>query len=260
MEQITLLARLNHIEKAIKRIKEFEPKEGYYLAFSGGKDSQAVKLLMDLADVKYEAKYNVTSCDPPELIYFLKSDYQDVKFEYPGTTMWELIAKKMIVPTRLMRFCCEYLKESNGTDRFVVTGVRWSESNRRKNTRSAFEIYHKNKKYRKKTYDNDSARRMFENCIKRSKYILNPIIDWEEYQVWEFLKKYKINYCKLYDKGFSRLGCIGCPLSGCKQQKFEFEMYPNFRKLYIQAFEKMISNRNNKGLETKWKTGEDVMT
>lgn len=27
------------VEKSIERLKAFEPKEGYYLAFSGGKDS-----------------------------------------------------------------------------------------------------------------------------------------------------------------------------------------------------------------------------
>ncbi len=32
----------NKVETAISLLKEFEPSEGYYLAFSGGKDSVVV--------------------------------------------------------------------------------------------------------------------------------------------------------------------------------------------------------------------------
>lgn len=30
------------IKKSIQRLKTFEPEDGYYLAFSGGKDSQCI--------------------------------------------------------------------------------------------------------------------------------------------------------------------------------------------------------------------------
>ena len=59
----------NKIEVAIDRIKHFEPSEGYYLAFSGGKDSIVCKELLNMAGVKYDAHYNHTTVDPPELIY-----------------------------------------------------------------------------------------------------------------------------------------------------------------------------------------------
>ena len=118
---------------------------GYYLAFSGGKDSVVIKALADIAGVKYDAHYNVTSVDPPELVQFIREYYKDVKWEYPrykdGTraTMWNLIPKKKMPPTRIVRYCCEKLKEGGGEGRFVVTGVRWAESAKRKTNRAGLE-------------------------------------------------------------------------------------------------------------------------
>ena len=65
------------VQTAIKRLQTFEPPEGYYLAFSGGKDSVVVKALADMANVKYDAHYALTSVDPPELVHFVKS-FNDV--------------------------------------------------------------------------------------------------------------------------------------------------------------------------------------
>lgn len=53
------------IETSIKRLRSFEPPEGYFLAFSGGKDSQCIYHLAKMAGVKFDAHYNVTSVDPP---------------------------------------------------------------------------------------------------------------------------------------------------------------------------------------------------
>lgn len=129
---------VDKVEVAVKRIQTFEPPEGYYLAFSGGKDSVVVKALCDMAHVKYDAHYNITTVDPPELVRFVKS-FPDVKMEHSRykdgsiVTMWNLIPKKKLPPTRIARYCCDYLKERAGEGRFVITGVRQAESARRKN-------------------------------------------------------------------------------------------------------------------------------
>lgn len=88
------MSGLDRVEVAIKRLQTFEPPEGYYLAFSGGKDSVVIKALADMAGVKYDAHYNVTSVDPPELIQFVREHHTDVKWEFPRDkdgnriTMW----------------------------------------------------------------------------------------------------------------------------------------------------------------------------
>lgn len=258
MDQISMFKN-NHIETAIERIKTFEPPEGYWLAFSGGKDSIVIHRLAELAKVKFSANYNVTGIDNPELYYFIKENYKDVKFNMYKKSMWRLIEEKLTPPTRISRYCCSELKERGGEGRFVITGVRWDESVKRKNGRAMIENFHKNVKYQIHSNDNDEGRKMLENCIKKGKFILNPIVDWTDQQVWNFIYNEPLKYCELYDCGYKRLGCIGCPMKGGKRQKIEFSRYPKFRKLYVLAFEKMLIQRNRKNMKTTWKTGEDVM-
>lgn len=254
---------LDKVETAIKRLQTFEPPEGYYLTFSGGKDSVVIKALADMAGVKYDAHYSHTSVDQPELIQFIKNMYPDVIFEYPtysdGTriTMWNLIPKKKMPPTMVARYCCEKLKEGGGEGRFVVTGVRWAESVRRANSRAGLEIESGKKRRNREDPDNPENAKMARFCPTKGKHILNPIIDWEDADVWEFIKKYKIPYCELYDKGYKRLGCIGCPMTS--KQAEELDKYPKYKQAYLRAFERMLDEIEKAGKETKWKTAEDVM-
>lgn len=126
------------VQIAIDRFKAFEPDDGYYLAFSGGKDSQCIYHLAKIAGVKFDAHYRVTSVDPPELVRFIRQNYPDVSFDIPHDkdgkpiSMWNLIPRKLMPPTRLVRYCCAVLKETGGMGRIVVTGVRHAESSRRK--------------------------------------------------------------------------------------------------------------------------------
>ena len=98
---------------------------------------------------------------------------------------------------------------------------------------------------------------MFRICPTKSTNVLNPIIDWTTEEVWEFIHAYNIPYCKLYDEGYTRLGCIGCPMSS--NTKEELEKFPKYKRAYIKAFERMLEVNKSKGKETDWQTGEDVM-
>lgn len=137
----TLFGTRDKVKEAISRLQAFEPADRpYWLAFSGGKDSVCILALAKMAGVKYEAVYNVTSVDPPELVRFIKEKYPEVRREIPHDkegkpiTMWSLMRKKATPPTMLMRYCCEKLKESSGMGTVTITGVRWAESaNRKKN-------------------------------------------------------------------------------------------------------------------------------
>lgn len=264
LEQLNIEGK-NKIDVAVERIRYFEPKEGYYLAFSGGKDSIVCKELLNMARVKYDAHYNRTTVDPPELIYYMREHHKDVIIEKPKETMWKLIERKLMPPTRVVRYCCEELKEHGGEGRFVITGVRWAESARRKNTRSGVEIFTKSKSKKTKETkqiflmaDNDEKRKMTENCVVKGKFVLNPIIDWEDDDVWEFIKMRNLPYCELYDQGFDRLGCIGCPMQGNKRFE-EMKRYPKYYATYTRSFDRMLIERKRKGKETKWETGEEVM-
>ena len=248
------------VETAIERLRTFEPPEGYFLAFSGGKDSVVIKALADMAGVKYDAHYQITSVDPPELVQFVKT-FDDVSLDrqhYKDGTpiiMWNLIPKKKMPPTRVVRYCCRELKESSGEGRFVVTGVRKAESAKR-SKRAGLETGRTKSQRQREGYDPDNPNReLIHICQTHAQRILNPIIDWTTAEVWEFIKEYNIPYCKLYDEGFTRLGCVGCPMG---ERTKGFERYPKIKAAYIRAFERMIKERKRSGLPTEWKTGEDV--
>lgn len=274
------------VENAIKRLKSFEPPEGYYVAFSGGKDSQCIYHLCQMAGVKFDAHYNVTSVDPPELVQFIKRQYPDVIFDFPRyangerITMWNLIPKKDMPPTRLARYCCQELKECNGEGRVVVTGVRWAESPRRKAAHDVVNIKGKPKATEKTAQefgadyrinksgalvlndDNDPARRMVEHCYRTQKVMVNPIVDWETEDVWMYLNDIvKVPHCHLYDQGCKRLGCIGCPMN--TNAAAELERWPKYKELYLRAFARMIKAREEAGKDNlhpkDWSTPEKVM-
>lgn len=147
LREISFFGVIDKVQIAVDRLKAYEPKEGYFLAFSGGKDSVTVKALCDLAGVKYDAHYSVTSVDPPELVEFIKKEHPDVSRDIPHdkdgapVTMWNLIPKKLMPPTRLVRYCCKALKESAGDGRITLTGVRWAESTNRKKNQGIATIY-----------------------------------------------------------------------------------------------------------------------
>lgn len=264
IEQLNLQGK-NKVEVAIERLRTFEPQEGYYLCFSGGKDSCVIKALADMAGVKYDAHYNITSVDPPELVRFIKETHPDVSMDYPRDkngkviTMWNLIPKKRMPPTRIARYCCKQLKEGSGKGRFVVTGVRWDESARRKISRAGLELHRSVNKRICEDPDNPANAEMARYCPTAGEHVLNPIIDWTTEDVWEFIRKYELLYCELYDKGHKRLGCIGCPMS--TNQKKELEKNPKYKQAYLRAFGRMIQKLNDEdsSSERSWKTPEDVM-
>ena len=173
------------VETAIGRLRAFEPPEGYFVAFSGGKDSQCIYHLCVEAGVKFDAHYSHTTVDPPEVIHFMREYYPNVIVDKPDITMWQLIVKKGMPPTRKVRYCCDVLKEGGGRGRIAVTGVRWEESTKRKHNRGLLELNNYTRQYIKLMNDNDESRRMFETCTMKSMHTLNPIIDWTSEDVWE---------------------------------------------------------------------------
>lgn len=260
------------VQIAIERFKSFEPPEGYYLAFSGGKDSSVILALAKMAGVKYDAHYTLTSVDPPELVRFVKREHPEVEIDIPRypedykntklagrqITMWNLIPEKKMPPTRIARYCCSALKESRGEGRFVVTGIRWQESAKRSH-RGGLELAEK-KSYRMENYDPDNPdQQMIHNCMKWTRRMLNPIIDWTTDEVWEFIREYDVPYCCLYDEGYNRLGCIGCPMGSVQKRLEEFERWPTYKRAYIRAFDKMIQERIGGGYHNPIKNGTDLL-
>lgn len=226
----------NKVEVAIDRVKSVEPVEGFYVAISGGKDSDVIKALCDMAGVKYDLHHQHTTADAPQTVRYIRETYLECKIDYPEKSIWQLIIENGTPPTRLMRYCCKVLKEYGGEGRRKVLGIRWSESSNRKN-----------------------KRRMNEMCLKNMTYTLNPIIDWTEKEVWEFHKCFNLQHNPLYDEGCKRVGCIMCPQKGKKGMLQDAKKFPKYYENYLRTFDKMLKRRAEKGLKTTWKSPEEVM-
>ena len=251
LKENSLFGDIDKVSIALMRIKEFEPialqnnPAGFYVCISGGKDSTVIQELCLMAGFKCEFIHNHTSVDNPKTVYFVRKEKKRIenlgyifRIDIPRgrdgkqKTMFNKIPSKGL-PLRSQRWCCEELKEYGGKGRYCITGVRWAESSRRANQRSLHEISGDNKTdHIILNNDNDMKRKLSEICILKEKLILNPIIDWSDDDVWEFIKKYNLPFNPLYEKGWKRVGCIGCPMGNGRK---ELDMFPKYKNAYFKA-------------------------
>ena len=226
-------AGLNKIEVALMRIREFEPPDGYWLAFSGGKDSVVVYDLAVKSGANFTSHYCQTGIDPPELVQFIRQNYPDVAWCKPEKSIWKWIEEKGF-PLRSTRWCCEKLKELHGRGDRLLTGVRWQESPARK------------------------RRRMFEVCrTYKNTSFPHPIIDWSESEVWEYIHRERLPYCSLYDEGFKRLGCVLCPLTSQRQAVIEMKRWPKLADAWYRAGRRYYESTARPNVK-RWATYDDI--
>lgn len=266
--------------KAIERIKMASEMSLHHYGkplictYSGGKDSDVMLELFIRSGIPFEVHNNHTTADAPETVRHIRKKFQKleehgIKCEiempmYKGkrTSMWQLIPIKLSPPTRTKRYCCQILKETGCKNRYIATGVRWDESAARQE-RQEFEKIGRTKKQKEKftkvmlMNDNDAKRRMSELCMQQNKMIVNPIIDWKHIDIWEYITSEKIEVCSLYEMGYDRVGCIGCPMAGKKRYK-EFFDFPKYKQMYLNAFARMLKELDRKGKSHTWETPEDV--
>lgn len=260
------------------------------VCYSGGKDSD---VLLDIAKKclkasDYEVLNSHTTVDAPETVYhirevFKRCEEEGIKTEIrlprdkDGnlTSMWKLIEEKGMPPTRLMRYCCDILKESTTPNRMVAVGVREDESFARKG-REAFGVRghrkadgeyrttaHTFAMFRLDQYGGEDAYQctMIKACKSNADTLVNPIYHFTESDIWEYVRTFNIEMNPLYSMGYKRVGCIGCPLAGGRQQRKEFADYPKYKLNYIRAFDRMIERRKQRGkpCDRKFKDGETVL-
>lgn len=242
------------ILKAVPLALRYDPDKGFFVGFSGGKDSQALYHMMQLCDVPMHAYFSPTSIDPAENIRFIRKNYPEVEFTKLDKSIFEVFREMKVLPSMKIRWCCAYFKEKGGEGKVVCTGVRKAESVRR-SKRNEIEVSGRKftghmdefeqwqeKRIRKKmknlNQDQFSDAKQTEvRCISgKDKILLNPIIEWSEEDVWEFLNKVvEVPHCELYDEGYTRIGCIGCPMATTKNQIKQFQRWPHVKEKWIRA-------------------------
>lgn len=234
MKQLSILSGKTKEEIAIDFIREHEPPEGYFLGFSGGKDSVVLYDLAVKSGVKFQAYYSSTGIDPPEVVQFVRNHYPDVIFKRPlltrkrqfpdwlGTRSFYGMLQINGFPMRFARWCCDVLKK-DPTYKVPLPnrllGLRAEESSvRAKRPMVA--------KYKNQT-------------------LYKPIFHWLEWEIWEYIDSNNLPYCSLYDEGFSRLGCVICPFlcHGIKGDLLRhMQRWPKQYAAFEKAMEKLFDN------------------
>lgn len=239
---------MNKVDLAIQTIQKAEPLAlkyqdyGFHLAFSGGKDSQVIYELCKMAGVKFKPVMQVTTLDPPELMKFVRKNYPDVIMERPEINFYNLIVKKKQLPTRVARYCCQYLKEQAGGGSVVIIGIRKAESPKR-NKRNELEIHNIKYSNTLDQFNIDNQNQIL--CVNgKDKILLSPIINWTNSDVWSFIRSNKIEYCELYDKGYNRIGCMFCPMASKKIKQKDRKRYPGVEKLIKKSISSLVDNNS----------------
>lgn len=264
------------LNKSIKLIQEFEKPalsrnpQGYVVGYSGGKDSDVLIHLFRRAGVKFCVVHNHTTLDMPETVYYIRRKFYEwelqgipCKIYYPDTNFWSLCLKKKMLPQRQVRFCCEVLKEAEIPElkqSMRSFGVRKAESKKRLLLRDSIET-------RNKADYSDQQRFHFDNteqvkeigaCYRNNYFIVNPLAYWSDDYLWDYIDGERLQINPLYGCGFSRIGCIGCPMAGTEGRLKEFERYPKFKERFIKLCDDITDLRNmQKSNKKSFKSGKE---
>ena len=246
------------VRKGEKFALMYDPEDGYYNTFSGGKDSQALYHIVKMAGVKFKTHMSLTSVDPGDVIRFVKAEYPSVIRHKPKMSMFKAAVEHKILPTMRVRWCCADFKESAGAGKVTLIGIRAEESTRRAK-RHEVEVSNKNfsgnidefeqwsekeiekkrlKLKRKLNEDEFSVKTDNEiRCINgKDSILMSPIFQWTERDVWYFLDNIiHAPHCSLYDEGYTRIGCILCPMSTYKSKLRDVERFPHVKRGWIKA-------------------------
>lgn len=211
------------------------PSQGYWLGFSGGKDSVVLLSLAKLSGVKFHAEYHVVGNDAPSTVYFIRENFPEVNFWHPWEKFIPLVRKKGL-PTMQRRFCCERTKEAGGKGEVVLTGVRAEES-RKRAAYSEVEIFSRRKEHEGKDRSRDVEwlKEVEHQCLKgQDRVMVRPLLNWTEDDIWEYTHKYHLpvnpNYATC-----GRVGCMFCPFAPKDQIEHYEQIYPGFHRAIMDA-------------------------
>jgi len=245
-KQKTYKEKLNYSLSLIRRAEKLALQysdEGYYLGFSGGKDSLVLYHLAKMANVKFHAYMQLSTIDPPEVMHFVRTNYPDVTMLHPPINFYNLIKKERCLPTRLSRFCCRIYKETGGQGRVNLLGIRKEESLKR-SKRNEFEL--DGHKY-SGSFDqfNRTTEMSVEACsMGKNKMMLLPILEWTQRDVWQFIHDNRLAYCSLYDEGFDRVGCMFCPMQKKSETVMHRQRYPGVERAIKRSIKYLLENTN----------------
>lgn len=240
-------AAINFLQRGEKLALSLN-EQGYFVAFSGGKDSQVLLWLVQQAKVKYKAYYSVTTNDPLQNVQFIRKYYKEVIFLHPKDNFYTLVEKNGL-PLRQMRYCCKLLKESAGAGFATLVGVRREESVRRSKY-DFVDVVSRRKEHKERVggYDLDDIIAVNHQCIKgKDKVLLRPMLDFTEKDVWTIINEFNLPKNPCYEK-VGRVGCIFCPFSSRQTIERYCIEFPKVKETLMKSISVFLKNKPSIGL------------
>ena len=174
----------------------YDPENGFYNTFSGGKDSQVLYYIVKMSGVRFQTHMSLTSVDPAEVVRFVNTQYPSVIPIRPKISIYSRAIERGILPTRLVRWCCADFKESTGAGKVTLIGIRKEESTRRAK-RHEVEVSSRKFSGNLDEFERWSGTCSTSNCLHPGHYtedeIAEVILDW-----WISGKPYKQWYAERY--------------------------------------------------------------
>lgn len=188
------------------------------VAFSGGKDSLVVLHLALNVNPEIAVIFNNTTVNFPETVKYIKNLQQEWGFDLHMTrhkTPFLKTVKEKGWASHEDRWCCRPYKdrpafrflEEKGFDA-EITGTTRTESI-----------------YRRSLTPFRLPKKGHLQIIR-----INPIYDWNQWEVWMYIKENGLPYNPLYDMKYRRIGCWCCPLNGPTH-------YKRLRKTHPRLFD-----------------------
>ena len=205
---------------------------------SGGKDSIVTTYLVKMAGLRHSIQSTLTGIDPPEMVRFIRENYSECSFVRPKLSFWHLLTTHNPPggTGRGIKWCCTKIKErpsAANTIKNRVLGIRAEEST----VRAGYERT---------------------NHVREQAHFY-PIFHWKEWQVWEFIERYKLPYPKLYDIGFDRVGCVICPNHSGHHERYR-ALWPKHFDCFERYVKIWFEKRRLQGREMWHETAEDFLS
>lgn len=193
------------------------------IAFSGGKDSLTVLHIALDVNPNFPVVYNNTTVEFPETLQYVRDLQEEWGFDLNVTTCkfpFFNAVRERGWASHENRWCCKPYKEEPAFQYMLsknckaeITGTTRTESIYRRSL-SPIKI------------------------PRKEPYILrvNPIYDWNEWEVWRYINENNLRHNPLYDIGYRRIGCWCCPLNGPTHYRRLSKTHPRLFK-FLTSFQ-----------------------
>jgi len=193
------------------------------VAFSGGKDSLVMLHIVLRENPDIPVVYNNTTVEFPETLQYVRKLHKEWGFDLHVTKCEVPFLKAVRTrgwATHEDRWCCKPYKDRPARKFLMENGIH-AEITGTTRTESIYRRSLKAFKWPKK-----------EPQMIR----INPIYDWNYWEVWRYIKENNLPYNPLYDMGYRRIGCWCCPINGWTHYRRLKKTHPRLYS-FLENFE-----------------------